>query len=79
MKKKDVEDYASTKHKGLPYKVKQEIINKNGPKCPFDYIKSLIDDKSIIDMSQKNIIFGDKYPEDALNIFWRNIYTFQES
>ena len=28
MKKKSAKDFASTKHKGLPYKVKQEIINK---------------------------------------------------
>ena len=28
MKKKDVEDYASTKHKGLPDKVKKEVISK---------------------------------------------------
>ena len=28
MKKSDVKDFASTKHKGLPRKVKQEIINR---------------------------------------------------
>jgi hypothetical protein len=28
MSKKDAEDFASTKHKGLPRKVKQEIVNK---------------------------------------------------
>lgn len=28
MSKKDVKDYASTKHKGLPKRVKQEILNK---------------------------------------------------
>ena len=28
MKKKSAKDFASTKHKGLPYKVKQEILNK---------------------------------------------------
>ena len=28
MKKKSAKDFASTKHKGLPYKVKQEILNR---------------------------------------------------
>ena len=28
MKKSDAKDFASTKHKGLPKKVKQEILNK---------------------------------------------------
>jgi translation elongation factor EF-4 len=28
MSKKDAEDFSSTKHKGLPRKVKQEIVNK---------------------------------------------------
>ena len=28
MKKKSAKDFASTKHKGLPYKMKQEILDK---------------------------------------------------
>ena len=40
MSKKDAKDYASTKHKGLPKKVKQEILNRLKKEYAFYHVQT---------------------------------------
>ena len=72
MSKKDAKDFASTKHKGLPKKVKQEILNKlkelNESVKKSDYISGLKDLQKVV-KSEKGPFKGNNGGKIAKNYY----------